>query len=57
MEADIYGMIPNAKTEALAKAPPVKAFKIPKIPLSVLEDNSANCVVSIPGRTIWAPKR
>ncbi len=50
-------MIPRAKTEAFAKAPPVKAFKRPKIPLSVLEDNWANCVVSIPGKTTCAPKR
>jgi hypothetical protein len=32
MDADIYGIIPNATTEALAKAPPVKAFYKPRRP-------------------------
>ncbi len=32
MDAEIYGIIPKAKTEALANAPPVKAFKIPNNP-------------------------
>ena len=32
MEAEIYGIIPNAKTEAFANAPPVKAFNNPPIP-------------------------
>ena len=32
MEAEIYGIIPNAKTEALANAPPVNALSKPSKP-------------------------
>ena len=35
-------MIPSAKTEALAKAPPVKAFKSPSQAESVLDANDPN---------------
>jgi hypothetical protein len=32
MEAEIYGMMPNPKMEALLKAPPKKVSINPKIP-------------------------
>src|SRR5690606_6629287 len=57
MEAEIYGMIPKAKTEALAKAPPVNAFNKPNKPDSVLLCNFSNLAASIPGKTTCAPKR
>ena len=58
MEAEMYGIIPNAKTEAFANAPPVKAFNRPPIPpASKLPENSASLEASIPGNTTCAPKR
>ena len=53
----MYGIIPKAKTEAFAKAPPVNAFKSPRSPESVLDANDPNCEASIPGSTTCAPKR
>jgi len=38
----MYGIIPNAKTEAFANAPPVKAFKIPNTPSPAFADKFAN---------------
>ena len=52
MDADMYGIIPKAKIEAFAKAPPVKALRIPKRPPpSDLEERSDNASESTPGRT------
>ena len=48
--------MPNAKTEAFAKAPPVNAFNIPKRPPpSARLLNSESCIESIPGKTTCAP--
>ena len=52
----MYGIIPRANTDAFAKAPPVKAFKIPNNPPpSVLLESSPSWTESIPGRTTCAP--
>lgn len=45
-------MIPNAKTEALEKAPPAKESKMPKIPSLAFEFNCPNAEGSTPGKTI-----
>ena len=47
----MYGIMPKAKTEAFANAPPVKALSKPKIPCSVFSAMRPNFVESIPGRT------
>ena len=52
----MYGIIPRAKIEALANAPPVNALRIPNSPPpSDLEERSERASESTPGRTTWAP--
>ena len=48
--------MPRANIDALANAPPVKAFKIPSNPPpSDREDKSERAKESTPGRTTCAP--
>lgn len=51
MEADIYGMIPKPKMEALLNAPPRKVSIKPKIPSGA----APNLEGSTPGRTMKEP--
>ncbi|MEY3178377.1 MAG: hypothetical protein RJB42_618 [Bacteroidota bacterium] len=55
IEAEIYGMIPNAKIEALENEPPAKVSKRPKRPFLALSRSSL--LGSIPGRETCEPKR
>ena len=57
MDAEMYGITPSAKIEALPKAPPENMFRRPTRPSWVLLWNSARRVASIPGSTTWQPKR
>ena len=50
MDAEIYGIIPKANTDAFANAPPVKAFNNPAIPPSKFPAKPASLLASIPGR-------
>jgi hypothetical protein len=52
MDAEIYGMIPRAKMEALENAPPVNMLSSPNNPDEVWLCNADNWFGSIPGRTI-----
>ena len=58
IDAEIYGMIPNAKIEAWEKAPPANVSIRPRIPLldvlDILRDKASG---SIPGKTICVPTR
>ena len=54
MEAEIYGITPNANTEARENEPPANIFNKPKIPSCVFVPIS---VGSIPGNTIKEPTR
>ena len=47
--------MPNAKMEALEKAPPTKAFNKPSMPPCVLAVRLSNLLGSIPGKTIKDP--
>ena len=49
MEAEMYGMIPNANTDALLRAPPENMFNKPNRPPS---PGCESFVASTPGRTI-----
>ena len=55
MEAEMYGMIPNAKIEALENAPPENMFNKAKRPSLVCSCNLDSIFGSIPGRTIYEP--
>ena len=52
----MYGMIPNANTEACENAPPVNTLINHPIPSSVWFVRFVNLVASIPGRVNCAPK-
>jgi hypothetical protein len=51
MDAEIYGIIPNAKMEAFAKAPPENIFNRPSSPLDDWFCRLANIPGSTPGKT------
>jgi hypothetical protein len=51
MEAEIYGMIPRAKMEALENAPPVNMLSNPSKPLEVWLWSWASIFGSTPGNT------
>ena len=57
MEAEIYGIIPNAKIEALEKAPPENMSNNASNPPLVCSCKAVNALGSIPGRTTYVPKR
>ena len=57
IDAEIYGMIPNAKIDAFEKAPPTNVSSKPSIPFSVLDASAANLFGSIPGKTMKEPMR
>lgn len=50
-------MIPNAKIDALEKAPPTNVSSKPSMPDSVLDASEANLFGSIPGNTMNEPMR
>ena len=53
----MYGIIPNAKIDALEKAPPTNASNRPNIPPFELLLRFASLLGSIPGKTIKEPRR
>src|SRR4030043_850052 len=55
IEADIYGIIPSAKTDAWEKAPPENISSNPIIPEDVWLCKFASWEGSIPGREIYFP--
>src|SRR5688572_26750658 len=57
IEAEIYGMIPNARMDACEKAPPANASSNPNMPLLADWLNSSSLFGSIPGNTMCAPRR
>ena len=57
IEAEIYGMIPNAKIDALEKAPPENISNSASNPPLVCSCKAVNALGSIPGSTTYVPKR
>jgi len=57
IDAEIYGMIPNAKTVNRDKAPPENILKRLRMPPCCPLNNCCNCAGSIPGTGICAPTR
>ena len=57
MDADMYGMIPSAKTVKRDSAPPDIRFAIPRMPPSWPLKNCCNWFGSIPGTGMCAPIR
>jgi hypothetical protein len=55
IDAEIYGMIPSAKIEALLNDPPRNVFNRPRIPSVLPEPDKLGCVASTPGITIYDP--
>ncbi len=50
IDAEMYGVIPNANMEALEKAPPTNASKSPSIPPCALFVRLVSLFGSMPGR-------
>ena len=57
MDAEMYGITPSAKMEALPKAPPENMFRRPTRPSEVFCWKRASIVGSMPGRTTKHPRR
>ena len=57
MDAEMYGITPSAKIEALPKAPPENMFRRPTRPSWVLLCRLASMEASMPGSTTKQPKR
>ena len=55
MDAEMYGIIPNAKIDALEKAPPENMFNKARRPSLVCSCNFDNISGLIPGRTTYEP--
>ena len=55
MEAEIYGITPSAKIEALPKAPPENMFRRPTRPCEDVDWRPASIDASIPGSTTKHP--
>lgn len=55
MDAEIYGMIPNAKIDALAKAPPENISRSANNPPLVCSCKAVNALGSTPGITTYVP--
>ena len=55
IEAEMYGMIPNANIEAFEKAPPENISNKPRSPELALFRRTVNKAGSIPGRTTNEP--
>ena len=55
IDADMYGIIPNAKIEALEKAPPEKRFKRSPKPPPPLTEALSKALLSTPGIMIKEP--
>ncbi len=55
IEAEIYGIIPKAKMDALENEPPANVSKSPNRPFFAL--SRSNLLGSIPGRETCEPKR
>ena len=57
MDAEMYGITPSAKMEALPIAPPENMFRRPTRPSEVELWSFASIVASMPGSTTKHPRR
>ncbi len=57
IDADMYGMIPKAKTVNRLNAPPENILNIPRMPPLCESKSFLSSIGSIPGTGICAPKR
>ena len=57
MEAEMYGMMPRAKTERRRSAPPEKRSRKPKTPPLIDLKNSESATGSTPGVGMCEPSR
>ncbi len=57
MEAEMYGMMPSAKTVSRRRLPPEKRSTMPSRPPCIWLKSAASAVASMPGVGTWAPSR
>ena len=57
IDAVMYGMIPNAKTDSRLMLPPANRSKKPKIDPELELKNSSHRVMLMPGVGMWPPRR